>query len=449
MGGVRHEPASWPILWIGQPDDEVDIARIGAKAWYLHRLELAGFPTAPACCVEAAAYEDAVSAARVDHRLQTIWDTAAHAGLEEIGALSRKARHLISEIEFSRWVTEDLDAHLSELHARRPSIAAVDRPGVAVRSSATGGAVTGPECAGVHASYLDVVGVDQVIGRIHGCWASLFSEPALTLRARGLGSGVPSMAVIVQTMVHAAKSGVITPTGSTSEMLVEATYGLGEPIITGAVEPDRYVVDRLDHTVRSMTIGRKQIVVPDTIDVGGDRSPAPDRRTMRVLSDGELRELSDRSRAVDVCFGEPHEVEWVIDDHRLSVIQSRPMTPGHHIDSPSGAENVNGIGIGLGWATGRVRIVDRFEELTELQPNEILVTAETTPEWAPNLGRSAAVITDEGDATCHAARVARELDIPAIVGTGDATTRLETGMYVTVDAGRGWVIPSVTFATTL
>ena len=112
---------SWPIVWIGAAAD-VDVDRIGVKAWYLEQLEHAGFPTAPAFCVEAEAYLQSIASSRVEHRLQTIWETAATAKPHEIGMLSRKARHLISEIEFGRGIHQDLEAHLSELFARSPAI---------------------------------------------------------------------------------------------------------------------------------------------------------------------------------------------------------------------------------------------------------------------------------------------------------------------------------------
>lgn len=255
------------------------------------------------------------------------------------------------------------------------------------------------------------------------------------------------MAVIVQTMIDADKSGIITPTGSPNEMLVEATFGLGEPIISGAVEPDRYVVDRENHELLSVTIGRKQIVLRGRSDADGHQFAEPDRLRARVVDDAELVELSTLSTSIDEHLGAPHEVEWSIDRSGVHPLQARPVTPAHHVDAPLSDDCVTGTGIGLGWATGRVRIVDRYEDLGELRDGEILVTAETTPQWRPHIRRAAAVITDDGDASCHAARVAAEEGLPAIVGTQDATTVLETGMYVTVDASRGWVFPSVTFAT--
>lgn len=442
---MTGEHVPWPIVMIGKAGT-ANTERLGVKGWYLEQLESGGFHTPPAFIVEADAYLDAIQLARIDHRLAQIWATAREASSGEVAMLSRKARHLISGIEFSSGFRNAVQAHLDELESRL-SPTWVGELGVAVRSSATPGAVSGPECAGVHSTYLGVTGVDRVIARIHSCWASIFGERALTMRAHGLGEGDPAMAVIVQTMVDADKSGIITPTGSPNEMIVEATFGLGEPIISGAVEPDRYVVDRHTHEPSSVTIGRKQIVLRGRSDSDGHQFAEPDRIHARVVDDNELAQLSELSTSVDRHFGAPHEVEWSIDRSGVHPLQARPITPAHHVDATLIDECVVGTGIGLGWATGRVRIVDRYADLGELRDGEVLVTAETAPEWLPHIQRAAAVITDDGDRSCHAARVAAEEGLPAIVGTQNATTALETGMYVTVDASRGWIFPSVTFPT--
>ncbi|MEP1125484.1 MAG: PEP/pyruvate-binding domain-containing protein [Ilumatobacter sp.] len=443
---MNDEQAPWHITVIGDARD-AGPDRLGVKGWYLEQLEAGDFPTPPGFVIEADAYREAIRLGRIDHRLAQIWEAARHSSPSDLPLLARKARHLIAGIEFSAGFQDSVQAHLDLLASRRSVADADDELRVAVRSSATPGAVSGPECAGVHSTYLSIAGLDRVLARVHSCWASLFGERALAMRGHGLGDGDPSMAVVVQTMIDADKSGFITPTGSPDEVLVEATFGFGEPIMSGAVEPDRYVVDRTRHVASSVTIGRKRIVLHRGPDTAVHRFAEPDRVRERVVDDAELAVLSTLSAAIDEHLGALHEVEWSTDRTGVHAIQARPFTPTHHVDAPLIDACVNGIGIGLGWATGRVRVIDRYEELDELRDGEILVTAETTPEWRPHIRRAAAVITDEGDTRCHAARVAVEEGLPAIVGTKDATTELESGQYVTVDASRGWVFPSVTFAT--
>lgn len=439
-GGMSGVHVPWPIMMIGDAGDATR-DEIGVKGWYLERLERGGFATPPAFVVEADAYVDSIRLGMIDERLARLWEDARHASPTEVPMLSRQARRLISSVEFSAGFRDAVQEHLELLESRRSPVSADDEFQVAVRSSATPGAVSGPECAGVHSTYLGVTGVDRVLARIHSCWASLFGERALVMRSQGLGSGEPSMAVIVQTLVTAEKSGIIFPTGPNTEILIEATFGLGEPIITGAVEPDRYLVDRDNYELLEMTIGRKQIVLRSGPGFDGHEFVAPEQQQARVIDDAELAHLSRLSTSIDRYFGDSHEVEWSIDRFGIQVLQARPITPVHHLDAAAVGQGVNGIGIGLGWATGRVRIIDRYEDLADLRDGEILVAAETLPEWLPHIRRAGAVITDRGGSGCHAARVAAEEGLPAIVGTHDATTTLAPGAFVTVDASRGWVVP--------
>jgi pyruvate,water dikinase len=416
---------------------EGNVDAVGLKGWYLSRLRDLGYDTPDGFVVTAAAYEAATRGAHVDHRLDTVWAAASNASGDDIAMLARKARHLIAQIRFDGALTNAIGSALANIGTTADEAPVVP---VAVRSSTAPGAVSGPECAGVHASFTDVVDLTQVISRIHSCWASLFGERALAMRARGLGAEQPAMAVVVQRMVHAEKSGLAIPLGASDDLLVEATFGLGEPIISGAVEPDRYVIDRATSTLSSVTVGHKLVV----LDGGaGHAFLTPERQTARVLDDRDIARIGQLSASVDTHFGAPHEIEWALLEGTLHVLQVRPFTPGHVVATPSIDRTISGIGIGRGFATGRIRIAQRPGELTEVRTGDILVTSETTPEWTPHLERAGAVITDDGDSSCHAARVARELGIPAIVGTGTATSLLEDGHVVTVDAARGWVLPVV------
>ena len=422
-------------------DDAVDgtVAEIGLKGWYLSRLRDLGFNTPEGFVVTAAAYESAMRNANVEHRLDAIWAAARNASGDDIAMLARKARHLISQVHFDGTLTHAIDASLAALVASA-DVDAAHVPPMAVRSSTAPGTVSGPECAGVHASFTDVVGSAHVVSRIHSCWASLFGERALAMRARGLGADDPTMAVVVQRMVHAQKSGLATPRGASSDLLVEATFGLGEPIISGAVEPDRYVIDRAMSSPTSATIGRKLIVLESG---GGHAFLPPERQVARVLDDADLARIGRLSASIDEHFGAPHEIEWAILDDTLHVLQIRPFTPGPAPIAAPVDRSISGIGIGVGFATGRVRIARRLADLANLRAGEVVVASDTTPEWTPHLEHAGAVITDHGDGSCHAARLARELGIPAVVGTGTATSVLADGHAVTVDAARGWVLPAV------
>lgn len=431
--------APTPARFVVSLDDarEENVDEIGLKGWYLSRLRALGYDTPNGFVVVAAAYEAATRETHVDHRLHAIWAAARNASGDDIAMLARKARHLIAQIQFDGALTHAVGTALDSLATTTDNTP--DQPVlVAVRSSTAPGAVSGPECAGVHASFTDVVDLAHVVSRIHSCWASLFGERALAMRARGLGAEQPTMAVVVQVMVHAEKSGLAIPLGTSSDLLVESTFGLGEPIISGAVEPDRYVIDRNTSVPTAVRIAHKRIVLHGG---AGHAFMPSERQTARVLDDQDLTRISRLSASVDDHFGAPHEIEWALLDDTLHVLQVRPLTPGHAATTPTIDRTISGVGVGVGFATGRVRIARRPGELRNACSGDILVTSETTPEWTPHLERVGAVITDHGDGSCHAARVARELGIPAVVGTGTATTMLEDDMMVTVDPTRGWVLP--------
>jgi pyruvate, water dikinase len=414
--------------------DQLAPELIGVKAWYLARLRANCFDTPPGFIVSTLAYEETIQSNGAAPRLGRIWTTARHADRSEIQALSRTARHLISEVRIDADTIRRIDDCVDSLG--RDMV-------LAVRSSATPSAVSGPECAGVHSTYTGVVGTESVISRIHSCWASLYGERALTLRSMGLGDDRPVMAVVVQQLVPAAKSGIVVPIGPANEVLIEATFGLGEPIVSGAIEPDRYVADRVDTAHYSLTIGRKEIVLPADPSQGHTFA-APELALERVLDDDEVHRITRLSARVDRQFGNHHEVEWAIAGRALSVLQIRPVALNYDVPDASIDRMICGLGIGLGTSTGRVRVVGHVDDLEQIRDGDVLVAVSTQPHWRPYLSRAGAIVTDSGDEHSHAARVARELGIPAVVGTTSATAMLTDGACVTVDAARGWVLPSQT-----
>ena len=405
---------------------------VGAKGWHLAQLRAHGLPTPDAFVVTTTSFHDAISTGRIGRQLDEIWETARRARPEHIQVLARTARHLFSELRVDRAFADEV--------ARRAE-AFGSNVDLAVRSSVPPTAVSGPECAGVYTSFTNVAGSDSVVRRILSCWASLFGERALAMRGRGLGTASPSMAVVVQPMVDAEKSGIAVPFRRATDVLIEATFGLGEPIVSGAVEPDRYVFDTLANATRSVTIGRKQIILPT--DTGGGHEFVPvEQQLQRVLDDQDVSTVAQMCSRIAAEFGEPHEIEWALDRSGLVVLQTRPAHPIGNITHPSDDRVISGLGVGLGTSSGPVRIVRRTEDLDAVRSGDVIVTTRTVPQWRPYLVRAAAIVADTGDEHSHAARIAREYGIPAVVATNTATTDLDDGSMVTVDAQHGWVLPA-------
>jgi pyruvate,water dikinase len=237
-------------------------------------------------------------------------------------------------------------------------------------------------------------------------------------------------------------------TGDRSRLVIEAAFGLGEVVVGGQVEPDTYVVDKDGPTVVSKRIGTKNVRVvrgPDGRDQRIENDA--DLATRPVLDDEQILELARFGLEIEGHYGSPQDTEWAVEGGRVFIVQSRPITtfvaaagatPPPGADGNAGAL-VRGLGAAPGVVVGRVRVLDDPKAGSELEPGEVLVAAMTSPDWVPAIRRAAALVTDGGGMTCHAAIVSRELGVPCIVGTREATRVLHDGMVVTVDAGEGAV----------
>jgi pyruvate,water dikinase len=347
------------------------------------------------------------------------------AALEEAASA---ARELILEVEVPDTVVEDLLGAYDELGGEF----------VAVRSSATTEDLPEASFAGQQETLLNVTRAD-LADAVRQCWASLFTARAVYYRERhGFDHG-SDIAVVVQQMVDAQKSGVLFtrhPSTGAPETVVEAAWGLGEGVVSGTVSPDNYVV-RDDDT--DVTVAEQETMFVRDGDTGEtvQQSVPEHRADGRVLTDGELADLVALGDRVEEHYDAPQDVEWAIADGEVYLLQSRPITT---LEEDGEDDTLTeGIGASPGSATGLVRVVERIDQLERVGSGDVLVTEMTTPDMIAAMQRAAALVTDRGGMTSHAAIVARELGVPAVVGTGDATSVLEEDQNVTVDGDRGTV----------
>ncbi|WP_037176598.1 phosphoenolpyruvate synthase [Rhodococcus sp. UNC363MFTsu5.1] len=322
---------------------------------------------------------------------------------------------------------------------------------VAVRSSAPAEDAADTSFAGIHDSYTNVSGDDPVLDAVRRCWASLWSERALSYRAaRGYGEE-PSVAVVVQTMVPSDRSGVAFTadprSGTREHIVIEAARGLGEVVVGGQVEPDTYTVDKDSGALVDMHLGAQAFQIHSD-SVGESREEiAPDVQRQRVLDDRTLRRVAELATVIEKSYDAPQDLEFAIAGDDLWVVQTRPITTlGMSVQrgpieeaSPSGVL-ATGLGAGPGIASGQVRVLTSPKEGDRLQAGDVLVAPMTRPDWIPILRRAAAIVTDRGGITCHAAIVGRELGLPVVVGARNATSVLTEGQMVTVDGNKGVVV---------
>ena len=455
-------------LWL-ENTRSTDIETVGGKGASLGELTNAGLPVPPGFVVTAETYRTFLETAEIE---TTLFEEILQFDADDSTAVAeaaRGARKLIRETPVPETVQEDIIESYRELGSRAAE--STTEPFVAVRSSATAEDLPDASFAGQHETFLNVTETD-LVERVSECWASLFAERAVHYRANnGFDHETVDIAVVVQQMVDAEKSGVMFtrhPSTGDRQMIVESAWGLGEAVVSGAVSPDHYVINPDTATVVESTItDKKQQMIKDP-ETGKTalEAVADDKRTARVISDSEIEKLVELGQIVEDHYGEPQDVEWSIVDGEVFMLQSRPITTisesgseettaGATVDGgvsddgqseAPGAETtskedddvlVRGVSASPGTGSGEVRVVKKLDHLDQVTDGDIIVSKMTMPDMVPAMKRASAIITDEGGMTSHASIVSREMGVPAVVGTRDATDVLTDGQLVTVDGDMG------------
>jgi pyruvate,water dikinase len=456
------------VLWLDEIDAG-DVDLVGGKGASLGELTGADLPVPPGFVVSAKAYRAFIEEAGIDEELFSVVDV----DVEDSAALADaadRAQELILESPLPAALREEITEAYDSMGEGETF--------VAVRSSATAEDLPDASFAGQQETFLNVTR-DDLLERIRECWASLFTQRAIYYRQKqGFDHSVVNIAVVVQRMVDADRSGVLFtshPSTGDPRMIVEAAWGLGEAVVSGSVSPDNYVVDRETDRVEEVTVADKKLQHVKDPETGEtvERPVDEDRREKRVLSDEQLAELIELGRNVEDHYGQPQDVEWAMVDGEIHMLQSRPITTiddgdigeadgstleGMDLDgeqasatdgsgavaeqSAEGGDDMllSGLGASPGTASGAVRIVGKLDELDKVSEGDVIVTEMTTPDMVPAMKRAKGIVTDEGGMTSHASIVSRELGIPAVVGTGGATSTLEDEQVVTIDGEKGTVV---------
>lgn len=421
-----------------------DAIEAGGKGANLGELVAAKLPVPPGFVVLRSGFIESMRAGGVHEELANGHrDAMAVGGEARLGDLCVRLRELVDKAGV---VDKVRDAVLSEYHLLGPDAV------VAVRSSATGEDGNDASFAGMNATFTNISGDDELIDAVQRCWASLFSPRVVTYRASRKFTGVPAMAVVVQTMVASERSGVAftadPSTGRRDVVVVEAALGQGEVVVSGSVEPDTYVIAKEGLRVLTTRVGKQNFEIvrgSDRRDLTVELDDA--RANAQVLTDADASSVAQLAVAAEEHYGRPQDIEWAIAAGKTWLVQARPITTltdsagggSGTITAGTGAVLVKGLPAAPGVATGRVRILDKPEDGPQLLDGEVLVASMTNPDWLPTIRRASALVTDNGGMTCHASIVARELGVPCIVGTRCATTELADGTMVTVDGTKGEV----------
>ncbi|MEO8457594.1 MAG: phosphoenolpyruvate synthase [Chloroflexota bacterium] len=435
------------VAWFGEVDKD-DTGIVGGKGANLGELTRAGIPVPSGFCVTSEVYFAFLEGAGIRPQMEALLENIDVEDSAHLADVAEQIKTLITNSEMPR----DTGTAIARAYRQMKGLP------VAVRSSATAEDLAEASFAGQQSTFLNIVGEDNVIRAVQECWASLFEARAIYYRqGAGFGQLEVGIAVVVQYMVQSERSGVmftIDPKhNNTSKIVIEAIYGLGEAIVSGAVTPDHFIVNKADLEIskEETKAQRRQLIRRERARIGEDNNiwvdVEPDDQRQPKLTHQQVKDLAAIGRTVEDHYGTPQDIEWAFEGGKFYIVQSRPVTTTIATSSEEDDDGepatqpvlLEGSGAGPGVAFGKVRILRGPEDVGLIEEGEILVATMTTPDYVPAMKRAAAIVTDEGGRLCHAAIVSRELLVPCVVGTERATTILSTGQAITVDGSRGCV----------
>jgi len=426
----------------------------GANLAEIYNLKI---PVPAGFVVTAQAYDYFIQYAEIDDKIKEILKTINYEDTKQLNSAVQEIRDLILNSEFPKEMEEEIIESYENLNQGESDFqnktamdilkAASGDSFVAVRSSATTEDLDEASFAGQQDSFVNIRGKIQLLKHIKKCFASLFTARATYYRnKKGFKHEEASLAVVVQKMVDSDKSGVIfskDPAYKNENVIIESVYGLGEGIVSGKVTPDKHVVSK-DLEILDKKISNKKIAL--TRDSGGNNITVKlteQRANSEVLKDSQVKKLADIALKLEAHYKKPQDIEFAIEGEDIFIVQTRPVTTLEkrvHEENTKEIEGeviLTGLAASPGIASGKIKIIKNLEDLHKINEGDILVTEMTNPDMVVTMQKSAAIVTDEGGLTAHASIVSREMGIPAVVGTQEATTKLKEGELITVDGFTG------------
>ncbi|HBP6127646.1 phosphoenolpyruvate synthase [Pseudomonas aeruginosa] len=440
-----------------------DVEHVGGKnaslGEMISNLAGAGVSVPGGFATTAQAYRDFLEQSGLNDRIHAALDAL---DVDDVNALAKtgaQIRQWVMEAEFPARLDSEIRQAFAALANGNDNLA------VAVRSSATAEDLPDASFAGQQETFLNIRGVDNVIRAAKEVFASLFNDRAIAYRVhQGFDHKLVALSAGVQRMVRSetGTAGVMftldTESGFRDVVFITGAYGLGETVVQGAVNPDEFYVHKPTLEAGRPAILRRNLGSKAIKMIYGDEAKAGrsvkvvdvDRadRARFALSDAEVTELAKQAMIIEKHYGRPMDIEWAKDgdDGKLYIVQARPETVKsrasatvmeRYLLKEKGTVLVEGRAIGQRIGAGLVKVINDVSEMDKVQPGDVLVSDMTDPDWEPVMKRASAIVTNRGGRTCHAAIIARELGIPAVVGCGNATQILQDGQGVTVSCAEG------------
>ena len=452
------------VLWF-EDVRNTDVPLVGGKNASLGEMINAGLPVPPGFAVTAYSYEKYIQEKSIAEKIyKIISETVTDLNdPKQYDTASKKIRELIEKTPMPKQIETAVRTAYKELNQRLE----LEDTFVAVRSSATAEDLPDASFAGQQETYLNVKGADDLIDKVRKCWSSLFTPRAIFYRnEKGFPHEKVFISVGVQKMVNSGCAGVmftINPvTGNHDEIVIEGNYGLGETVVSGVVNPDDFVIDKITNTIKERRIARKTIeYIRDPITGKTVHLEVPaEKQKITCMEDRELLTLAELANRIEAHYHKPMDIEWAIDQdlsypQNMFIVQARPETVfgTKAMEAPKMEESkheqlkviVRGISAGRrGYGIGKATVVLNPDDAhRDMKKGDILVTGMTDPDFVPFMKMASAIVTDKGGITSHAAIVSRELNIPCVVGTEIGTQVMKTGQDYTVDSRNGVIYEGI------
>ena len=466
-------------LWFNEVG-KGDVGIVGGKGANLGEMTNAGVPVPNGFIVTAQAYFYFLDKTNLRDKIRQKLTGLNVDDSKKLQSVSEEIKTLIEKTPVPQEISDLIIKYYKEIE-RTP-------PYVAVRSSATAEDLPDASFAGQQRTFLNIKGDKDVLIAVSGCWASLFEARAIFYRvSQGYDHFKVGIAVPVQKMVQSETSGIsftLDPiTNDRTKIVIEAVYGLGEAIVSGSLTPDQYLIDKENLQIISKHIVKqdwqfirrdkkqkiKKVKGEETDEFNVKLPISPAYQKAQKLPDAEILKLAKIVRTIESHYNWPQDSEWAYEKGKLYIVQTRPVTtvkikeenPAINVVSSTekqttqepikGRKTLNlekvllleGLGASPGIGSGSVKVIHSPKDINKIKEGDILVTEMTTPDFVPAMKRAAGIVTDRGGRTCHAAIVSRELGVPCVVGTEQATQMLKTGESVTVNGTEGKVYEGI------
>lgn len=445
----------------------------------------AGFPIPPGYCVTATAFKEFIESSGLSIEIKKLLSNLDVEDSNKLQEVSKTIQDKIMATELPEVLRADIleaydDMNVNSELFKQLQGSALDiikagreHPYVAIRSSATAEDLPDASFAGQQKTFLNIKGPKRVIEAVSGCFASLYTARAIYYREKkGFDHMKVYLSVVVQKQINADVSGVmftVNPINQNeNEIVVEAGFGLGEVVVSGAITPDIYIVSKDSDELKEKKVNNQpwKVALDENLRKTQKKQLTPETAGRQKMSDDKVLELVHIGKKIEDHYGSPQDIEFAMEAGRLYIVQSRPITTlkkpngmsekvveepkseekpteeqtkEEPVEQSQGNQILKGLAASPGTASGNVKILENAQELDKIEKGDILVTKMTDPDFVPAMERAAAIVTDEGGMTSHAAIVSRELGIPCIVGTLEATNVLKEGQLITVDGESGLV----------